>query len=78
MVQKFRLAHLEWQALLVLYRHRERESSPVRLVGSKSAVMGLIRHEPPLAQWVGSPANNQIHITSEGLDYYQTSQALNS
>jgi hypothetical protein len=78
MAENFRLEHLEWQALLVLYRHRERESSPIRLVGSKPAVMGLIRHNPPLAAWVGNPANHEIHITSDGLTYYQTSQALNS
>jgi hypothetical protein len=62
----------------VLYRHRDRTSSPLRLVGNKPAVMGLIRHSPPLAAWVGSPTNNEVHITNEGLAYYQTSQALNS
>ncbi len=76
MSQNFRLAHLEWQALLVLYRHREREASPLRLVGNRSALLGLMRHEPPLAAWVGHPTHNQVHITTEGLTYYQTAHDL--
>jgi hypothetical protein len=71
MSEYIRLGHLEWQALLVLYRHRERESSPLRLVGFKAALMGLIRHQPPLAQWIGKPADQQVHITEAGIVFYQ-------
>jgi len=66
-----RLAHLEWQALLVLYRHREKASVPLRYVGFKTTVSALIRHEPPLAQWVGKPTDNQVQITEAGLDFYK-------
>lgn len=64
------LQHLEWQALLVLYRHKDKESSPLRFVGYKTTIMSLIRHHPPLAEWVGKPADNQVHITEAGIDLY--------
>ena len=67
------LQYLEWQALLVLYRHRERVSSPLRFVGFKTTVASLIRHQPPLAEWVGKPADNQVHITDAGIALYQVS-----
>ncbi len=66
-----RLAHLEWQALLVLYSHRERESTPLRLVGFKPALSGLIRHDPPLARWVGKASDEKVHITDEGIERYK-------
>lgn len=72
MSENIRLGHLEWQALLVLYRHRERESSPMRFVGFKAALLGLMRHQPPLAQWVGKPADTQVHITEAGISFYET------
>lgn len=70
-----RLEHLEWQAMLVLYRHRDRESSPLRFVGFKTTVSALIRHQPPLAQWVGKPSDNQVHITDEGIAFYKLANA---
>ncbi|MEP7293306.1 MAG: hypothetical protein ABI835_16090 [Chloroflexota bacterium] len=66
-----RLLHLEWQALIVLYSHRERESTPMRLVGFKPALSGLMRHDPPLACWVGKPAELRVHITDEGITRYK-------
>ena len=65
-----RLLHLEWQALLILYSHREREFSPMRLVGFKPAISGLIRHDPPLARWVGKASEGKVHITDEGIARY--------
>jgi len=67
------LQNLEWQALLVLYRHRERASSPLRFVGFKTTVSSLVRHQPPLAEWVGKPTDNQVHITDAGLALYLSS-----
>ena len=69
-----RLAHLEWQALIVLYRHRNDESTPLRFVGFKPAVSRLVRHQPPLAQWVGSPNENLLRITEEGIERYKVEQ----
>jgi hypothetical protein len=65
------LQHLEWQALLVLYRHRDRESSPLRHVGFKTTIGALVRHQPPLAEWVGKPVDNQVHITEAGIALYK-------
>jgi hypothetical protein len=67
------LQYLEWQALLVLYRHRERVSSPLRFVGFKTTVASLVRHQPPLAEWVGKPTDNQVHITEAGMALYKLS-----
>ena len=66
------LDYLQWQALVVLYRNRERPSSPLQYVGLKNAVMGLIKRNPPLAEWVGKPSENQVHITSEGVAFYES------
>jgi hypothetical protein len=65
-----RLLHLEWQALLILYSHREREYSPMRLVGYKAAISGLMRHDPPLARWVGKASEERVHITDAGIARY--------
>lgn len=70
-----RLAHLEWQALLVLYRHREQESTHMRFVGYRPAISKLIRHEPPLAAWVGNPKETLLHITDEGIAHYKVEQS---
>lgn len=72
MSQVDRLGYLEWQALVVLYRNRERASSPLRYVGLKTTIMSLIKHQPPLVQWVGKPSENMVHITSEGILLYET------
>jgi len=66
------LQHLEWQALLVLYRQKDRESSPLRHVGYKTTIASLVRHHPPLATWVGKPSDNQVHITEAGIALYQS------
>ncbi len=64
--------YLEWQALVILYRNRERASSPVRYVGLQDTVTGLIKRHPPLVQWVGKPSEHQVHITSEGISLYES------
>ncbi len=64
------LQHLEWQALLVLYRHKDKVSSPLRYVGFKNTIVALMRHQPPLAEWVGKPSDNQVHITEAGVALY--------
>lgn len=66
-----RLRHLEWQALMILYSHRERESSPMRLVGYKPALTGLMRYDPPLARWVGKASDQLVHITDAGIARYE-------
>jgi hypothetical protein len=66
-----RLDYLEWQALLILYRNKDRASSPLKYVGLKATVDALMHHKPALAQWVGKPANNQVRITAEGITFYQ-------
>jgi hypothetical protein len=71
MSEMMHLQHLEWQALLVLYRHRANPSVPLRYVGFKNTVLTLIRHHPPLAEWVGKPSDNQLHITDEGIALYK-------
>ena len=68
------LAHLEWQALLVLYRQKDQTSSPLRYVGFKSTITALTRHHPPLVAWVGNPSDNQVHITEAGIALYQQSE----
>jgi hypothetical protein len=75
MAEKAALDYLQWQALVILYRNRERASSPVRYVGLATTVTNLIKHHPPLAQWVGSPSNNQVHITPAGIALYESSGA---
>lgn len=72
MSEILRLEYLEWQVLLILYRHRDRASSPLRYVGLKTTVDMLMRHKPPLARWVGKPAENQVHITDEGVTFYES------
>ncbi len=67
MVENSRLGYLEWQALVVLYRYRERSSSPVRYVGLDATIASLVKHRPPLAQWIGKPSEKQVHITDEGI-----------
>jgi hypothetical protein len=70
MTEKLYLPHLEWQALLVLYRQKDKVSSPLRSVGFKTTAAALTRHEPPLAEWVGKPSNNELHITEAGIALY--------
>ena len=67
-----RLNYSEWQALAVLYKHRDRVSSPLRYVGLKPAITALTKHDPPLAQWVGKASENQVHITDQGVAYYES------
>jgi hypothetical protein len=67
-----RLNYSEWQALAVLYKHRDRVSSPLRYVGLKPAIVALTKHDPPLAQWVGKASKEQVHITIEGVAYYES------
>lgn len=69
--KKDRLNYSEWQALAVLYKHRDRVSSPLRYVGLKPAITALTKHQPPLAEWVGKASENQVHITDEGVAYYE-------
>ncbi len=68
------LPHLEWQALLVLYRQKDKESSQLRSVGFKTTAAALTRHEPPLAEWVGKPSNNELHITEAGIEFYKAAE----
>jgi hypothetical protein len=72
MAQKTELDYLQWQALIVLYRNRERTSSPLRYVGLETAVTGLIKHQPPLAEWVGKHSDHQVHITPAGITLYES------
>ena len=60
------ISYLEWQALVILYRNRERRSSPAHYVGLDTTIMRLINRRPPLVEWVGKPSQNQGHITSAG------------
>ena len=71
MADKASLDYLEWQALIVLYRNRDRVSSPLRYVGLKETIVSLIKHQPPLAAWVGKPSESQVHITLEGIAFYE-------
>jgi hypothetical protein len=66
------LGYLEWQALLILYRNRERVSSPLKYVGLPNTVNGLIQHHPPLAVWVGKSSERQLHITAQGIAFCET------
>lgn len=70
--KKDRLNYTEWQALAILYKHREKVSSPGRYVGLKNTITSLTKHQPPLAEWVGKPDKNQVHITDEGIALYET------
>ena len=65
------ISYLEWQALLILYRNRDRSSSPVRYVGLEATVKHLIERHPPLAAWVGKPARQQVHITKAGIALWE-------
>lgn len=68
------LQHLEWQALMVLYRQKDKAFSPLRFVGFKATIIALLRHHPPLAEWVGKPSDNQVHITEAGIALYMGSE----
>ncbi len=65
------LSYVEWQAVLTLYKHRDRLSSPTRYVGLTSTITALMQRQPPLAKWVGKPSENQVHITDEGIAFYE-------
>ena len=71
MTQNASIDYLEWQALVVLYRNKERASSPLKYVGLQATITRLIKHQPPLAAWVGKPSENQVHITTEGISLYE-------
>ena len=71
MSESTQLGYLEWQALVVLYRYRDKVSSPLRYVGFKATITTLLKHHPPLVQWVGKPSENQVHITNEGIALYE-------
>ena len=66
-----RLNYVGWIALAFLYKHRDKLSSPARYVGLESTIAALIHHHPPLAQWVGKPSEHQVHITPEGISFYE-------
>jgi hypothetical protein len=72
MAENSGLGYLEWQALVILYRNRDRTSSPLRYVGLKETISSLIKHQPPLAQWIGKPSESQVHITHEGILFYES------
>ncbi len=76
MPEKIHLEYLEWQALVVLYRYREKASSPLRYVGLDHTLTALIKHQPPLAKWVGKPADKQVHITEEGVALYELNEPV--
>lgn len=61
------ISYLEWQALVILYRNRDRKSSPARYVGLDATIMSLLKHHPPLAAWIGKPVDHQVHITGAGI-----------
>jgi hypothetical protein len=69
------LSYLEWLALANLYQHRDKASSPARYVGLQATITGLMGHKPPLAAWVGKAAQNQIHITPDGVALYEAKDA---
>lgn len=73
MAEKTGLGYLEWQALIVLYRNRDRASSPLKYVGLKETISALVKHQPPLARWVGKPSESQVHITNDGISFYEGS-----
>jgi hypothetical protein len=70
------LAYLEWMALSILYKYRDNPSSPLKYVGLAATVEALMHHQPPLAEWVGKPAQHQVHISEAGIAHYEAS--LNS
>jgi hypothetical protein len=76
MPEKIHLDYLEWQALVVLYRYREKASSPVRYVGLANTLTALIKHQPPLAKWIGKPSEKQVHITDEGVALYESNEPI--
>lgn len=71
MPQAQALGYLEWQALIILYRNRDRVSSPLRYVGMKETIAALVKHQPPLAHWVGKVSESQVHITPEGITFFE-------
>lgn len=74
MPETVNLQYLEWQALVILYRQKDKVSSPLRYVGFKTTIAVLMRHHPPLAKWVGKPSDNQVHITEAGIAFYVGSE----
>lgn len=68
---KTRLSYLEWLALADLYKSREKASSPARYVGLPATITALIKRQPPLAAWVGKASANLVHITDEGIAFYE-------
>jgi hypothetical protein len=75
MAQESTLSYLEWIALSTLYKHRDKTSSPVRYIGLLATITHLMNHRPALAQWVGKPSDNQVHITPEGIALYEANTA---
>lgn len=71
MAENVRLSYLEWQALLLLYRNRDRTASPLSYIGLKTTIAGLIAHQPPLVRWVGKASDHMVHITDEGIAFYE-------
>ncbi len=72
MAQERTLSYLEWIALSTLYKYRDKASSPVRYIGLMATITHLMDRQPALAARVGKPAENQIHITPEGIALYET------
>lgn len=74
MPETVNLQYLEWQALVILYRQKDKVSSPLRYVGFKTTIVALMKHHPPLATWVGKSSDNQVHITAAGIALYEGSE----
>lgn len=66
-----RLNYPEWIALQLLYQHRERPSSPLRYIGLPATINGLLQRQPPLVQWIGKAADQQLHITPAGITTFE-------
>ena len=75
MAELVRLEYLEWQALLILYRYKDRPSSPLHYVGLRTTLEALMRHKPPLARWVGKSSEHQVHITEAGIAFYENANS---
>ncbi|MBE2184049.1 MAG: hypothetical protein IAE89_11530 [Anaerolineae bacterium] len=73
-VTKTKLSYLEWIALADLYKGREKPSSPARYVGLPATIASLIKRQPPLAAWVGKASENLVHITPEGIAFYENGE----
>ena len=65
------LSYLEWLSLSQLYQHRDLASSAARYVGLDATIHALIAHRPPLVAWVGQKSDRQVHITAEGIAFYE-------